>query len=422
MEGLEYTFRQEYGKLVASLSRRFGSSNFDRVEDAVQGAMLKASEIWPAQGKPDKPAAWLYRVAANRLLDEFKHQSRFSFVEESPFNHSSYIEDEGKLTGELQDDALFLLFQCCDERIPEKSQLVFTLKALCGFSVREISARLFASEDNVYKRYNRAKAKLRLFYNDHESPSDDWYQARCQAVLHVLYLMFNEGYLSVDHASPIRLDLCSEAMRLMSWLLAHPSGKNSSAYALNALMYFHHARLPARQDGAGGLVLLEEQDRSQWNGDEIRQGMVWLERAAVGEQFSRYHGEAGIAAEHCLAPSLDKTNWASIVSFYDMLSAIQPSPFYRLNQAVAIAQWKGPQLALQKLKETEPPGWLEGHYLWSAVYSDFYCQLGDAGVASEFAARAVDEAPTDAIKNALRSDSPYREWIYVPSCMFFNHA
>ncbi|WP_434357022.1 sigma-70 family RNA polymerase sigma factor [Parasalinivibrio latis] len=402
MEILERTFRHEYGKLVASLSRRFGSGNFDRVEDAVQGAMLKATQVWPVQGKPEKPSAWLYRVAANRLLDEFKHQRRLSFIEESQINHPSYIEDEGKLTGELQDDALFLLFQCCDERIPEKSQLVFTLKALCGFSVSEISARLFISEDNVYKRYNRAKAKLRVLYGEQDSPTDDWYSVRCPAVLHVLYLMFNEGYLSVDSTSPIRLELCSEAMRLMTWLLSHPSGKSPVACALNALMYFHHARIPARQDNVGGLVLLEEQDRSLWSREEIWQGMVWLERASAGEEFSRYHGEAGIAAEHCLAPSLDETNWANIVSLYDMLSAIQPSPFYRLNQAVAIAYWKGPNLALQKLKEAEPPGWLEGHYLWAAVCSDLYRQTGNRELASYFATQAIDQAPTEPIKTALK--------------------
>jgi RNA polymerase sigma-70 factor (ECF subfamily) len=225
----------------------------------------------------------------------------------------------------MLDDMLRMLFVCCDEAIPWESRLVLALKTLCGFSTAEIALRLFTSEANVHKRLGRARDRLRQAPPNVDAPLGTL-RSRLPDVYAVLYLLFNEGYLSAHDQHAIRRELCDEAVRLTTLLAEHPVGAVPETFALLALMHLHVARLGSRVDAMGGLLLLEEQDRSLWDRERIQLGAEWLARSAVGDVFSRFHAEAGIAAEHCFAPSFQATRWNVIADLYAMLERIAPSP------------------------------------------------------------------------------------------------
>src|SRR5258706_11664494 len=271
---------------------------------------------------------------------------------------------------------LRMLFVCCDEAIPRESQLVFALKTLCGFSTAEIALRLFTSEANVYKRLARARERLREAPPDIQTPPSDTLRSRLPSVHAVLYLLFNEGYLSAHAEEPIRRELCDEAVRLTTLLAEHPVAAVPETFALLALMHLHAARLGARRDGMGDLLLLEEQDRSLWDQEKMRLGAEWLQRAASGDVFSRFHAEAGIAAAHCFAPSFEHTPWSEISDLYAMLERIDPSPLHRMNRAVAVAEWQGPEDGPSLLRFLPPPAWFAHSYLWDDVLSGLHRRAG----------------------------------------------
>jgi RNA polymerase sigma-70 factor (ECF subfamily) len=218
----------------------------------------------------------------------------------------------------------------------------------------------------------------------------------------VLYLLFNEGYLSTRAEHAIRAELCEEAIRLCTLLATHPVGAAPPTFALLALMHLHAARLASRQDATGGLLLLEEQDRGLWDAEHLQQGATWLERAASGNVFTRFHAEAGIAAEHCFAPSFAETRWKEISELYAMLERIDPSPIHTLNRAVAVAQDLGPRAGLTVLEGVVPPAWLDGHYLWGAVLADLHLRAGNAGAAERHRDQALAAAPSAAVRQVLQ--------------------
>jgi RNA polymerase sigma-70 factor (ECF subfamily) len=395
-------FRHEYGRLVAMLSRRVGMHRLEAVEDAVQVALLAALEAWPRAAVPENPSAWLYRVAYNHFVGEERSRSRRDdlLVQGAEPAPEGTGDPPAFLGGDVRDELLQMLFVCCDEALPMESQIVLALKVLCGFEVREIAERLFTTEANVYKRLGRARARLAEATYDPDMTLERL-AARLPAVRSVLYTLFTEGYLSSHADGAIRRQLCDEATRLTKILAEHPATEASETSALLALMHLHSARMTARQDGSGGLLLLEEQDRSQWDQDEIHLGLTWLARAAEGDVFSRYHAEAGIVAEHCLASSLADTRWERIVECYALLDRVSPSPIHTLNRAVAIAEWRGPAQALAEIEGLEPPSWLEGSHLWSAVLADLHGRCGHAELARRYREAALSAAPSDAIRTAL---------------------
>ena len=306
-----------------------------------------------------------------------------------------------------------MLFRSCHPEVPIESQLVFALKLVCGFSNKEIAFRLFISEENAYKRFSRARKKLEEVNPSTQELSTVEAVDRVLAVNRVLYLLFTEGYLSTCHSQSIRKELCCEALRLcllVAEFLSKQSGKitdlnllanTSQTFALVALMYFHLARLTARQNHSGGLLLLQEQDRSLWDKTNIFSGFQWLEKSSIGTHFSRYHAEAGIAAEHCLAKTYAETRWKQIVEIYALLENKSPSAIHRLNHAVAIAEWKGSQAALDFLSEHKPPSWSPSSFMWSAVLADLHKQNGDENVAAQYQKQALDLAPNDQLKEML---------------------
>ena len=404
-ELVEHFFRHEYGKLVAVLSRRVGVQYIEAVEDAVQSALMTALESWAVAGLPANPSAWLFRVAHNELLGELRTRSGRRRILEQSAREDIGTPGNGPeifLAGEVRDDLLRMLFVCCDEAIPVESQLVFALKTLCGFGVREIALRLFTSEANVYKRLGRARSRLREAPPRPGELTGEQYSSRLPGVNKILYLLFTEGYLSCHAETPIRRELCDEAIRLATILAEHPVGQAPETFALLALMHLHAARTTARQDASGGLLLLQEQNRELWDRQEIQVGLEWLAKSAQGDDFSRYHAEAGIAAEHCLAPSFQATRWDQVVECYARLEQIAPSAIHKLNRAVAVAEWRGPAEGLAILEGFEPPTWLAGSYLWAAVLADLHRRCGNIDTAERYRDVAFESAPTPAVKELLQ--------------------
>jgi RNA polymerase sigma-70 factor (ECF subfamily) len=397
----EHWFRHEFGRLVSVLSRRFGVGRLELCEDAAQTALLRAVEVWPGSRLPDDRGAWLYRVAHHQVVDALRREKRRERLAPEAAPEAPEEEPPIFLASEVKDDVLRLLFVCADPAIPPESQLVLALKTLCGFSTEEIALRLFQSEDAVHKRLQRARTRLREEPHLLDGPPLDSVAERLPSVLRVLYLLFNEGYSSAQPDRLIRRELCEEAVRLALLLVEHPVGAMPETDALLAVMYLHAARFDARIDPAGGLLLLEEQDRSRWDQELVALGLEHLARAARGERFSAYHAEAAIAAEHCLAPSYDATRWDEITRHYAMLERIAPSPLHTLNRAIALAAWKGPDAGLAVLEALEPPAWLTNYYLWHATLGELHRRRGDRREAAVNLERALEAAPTSAEKALL---------------------
>ena len=398
----ENYFRHEHGRLVSILARRFAAQSIELCEDAAQAALLRAVETWTRAGVPDEPGAWLYRVAHHYLIDAVRAQGRHpAGAAEEGERSEDPAADAVVLSTELQDDLLRMLFLCADPEIPYDSQLALALKTLCGFSTEEIALRLFQSTDAIHKRLQRARARLRERGTELDMPSLPELEQRVPSILQMLYLLFSEGYSSAKPDSVIRRELCDEAIRLARVLVEHPIGAVPQTDALLALMYLHASRFDARFDSVGGLLLMKEQDRSRWDRSLIEEGVLYLRRSARGDQFSRYHVEAAIAAEHCLAPTYAETPWAEIAQLYSALDRVAPSPLNRLNRAIAIAEWKGAEAGIAALEGGESPPWLLSYYLWDATWSELYRRTADSARSLAHLLRAIDAAPTLAERTLL---------------------
>jgi RNA polymerase sigma factor (sigma-70 family) len=329
--------------MVAALTRIFGVHNLSLAEDVVQDAFCRAVEVWKFRGVPKNPAAWLMATAKNRALDVLRRErTARTFAPEvgrllqSEWTLAPVVEE---LFGPnaIKDDLLRMMFSCCDPRLPVEAQVALVLHILCGFSVDEIASAFVSSHAAIEKRITRAKKVLasskRLF--DVTAPPD--FSARIPAVHQALYLLFNEGYHGASAEAAVRSELCREAMRLAAILLAHPLGATPATYALSALMCLNAARLPGRVDASGNLNALVDQDRSLWDQDLLDDGLNLLELSATGSKLTEFHIEAAIASAHAIAPTTAETDWAKIISLYDTLLTIRPSPVIALNRAIAIA-------------------------------------------------------------------------------------
>lgn len=404
-ETVDHIFRHEYGHLVASLVRKVGIQQIEEVEDAIQWAMEQAVSHWHKTSKPDNPSGWLFRVALRHLLSQFRDKTRQQHLLTKYAGLQETEDDNGQaeaLSQEFNDDVLRLLVLTCSEDIPVESQLVFTLKSLCGFSVAELATRLFTSSENIYKRFNRAKQVLKSQSLEIESLTKAQIQNRLPSVHKVLYVLFTEGYLSSHKDNAIRVDLCKQAYGLMRVLLKTDVGNSPQANALLALMLFNLARFDTRENEQG-LVLLEQQDREQWDKNKIAQGLRFLTNAASGETVSRYHVEASIAAQHCIASSFDNTRWDKIAEAYALLEQIAPSPIHRLNRAVVIAQWQGPHKALELLESGHAPSWLTRSYHWFLVLADLQYRCGKHHIANTNSHQALSLAPTEHIRKLIQT-------------------
>jgi RNA polymerase sigma factor (sigma-70 family) len=375
----DHFFRSEAGRIVATLTRIFGVHNLPLAEDVVQDALCRALEVWKFRGVPENPSAWLTAAAKNRALDVLRRErTARTFAPEV----GRWLESEWTLaptvdelfeSSAINDDQLRMIFSCCQPRLAEEAQVALVLNVLCGFSVSEIAGAFLCSTAAIEKRISRAKGALAkssgLF--DLKGPNGEGdFAARICAVHRVLYLLFNEGYHGANDESPVRVDLCREAMRLASLLRDSPVASTPATHALSALMCLHAARLPSRLDAVGDLTLLVDQDRSRWDAALVSEGMALLELSARGSELTEYHVEAAIAAVHAEARSAGETNWPAVVSLYDTLLTIRPSPVVALNRAIAIAQSGGAERGLQAIAAIEDRARL-------AVYPFYHAALGE---------------------------------------------
>ena len=372
----EHLFRREAGRMVATLTRIFGVHNLALAEDVVQESFCRALEIWKFRGVPENPSAWLMATAKNCALDVLRRErTATTFAPEltrqleSEWTLAPTIEEQFGPAA-VRDDELRMMFSCCSPRLSEDAQVALILHILCGFSVDEIAAAFVSSHAAIEKRITRSKKILagsrKLF--DVSGPTD--FARRLPAVQRALYLLFNEGYHGASPESAVRSDLCHESMRLVSILLKHPLADTPSTCALAALMFFNAARLPARLDPAGNLTALAAQDRSQFDRSLAKQGQLLLERSATGPELTDYHVEAAIAWAHTSAQTTADTDWAMIVSLYDRLMAIRPSPIVALNRAIAIGQHEGPQRGLDEIHTIQNAERLAGYPFYHAALGE----------------------------------------------------
>ncbi len=382
----EQFLRRESASLIAVLTRAFGFASIELVEDSVQEAMLQALQSWRLGGVPERPAAWLHRVAKNRMISAVRRNRRAGEVDEhltATLDPSASIEPD-----EVQDSLLSMIFACCHPSLERRSQLALTLKMLCGLGDQEIARGLLASTGSIKRRVSRAKKLLLEAGTALTMPSPQELEGRLDVVQEVLYLLFNEGYSASRGELPVRIDLCEEAARL-AHLLCESGLAQPATRALLALMLYHAARLESRTGEDGAIVLLGDQDRRAWDWKMIAVAESWFERSATGTTVSRFHLEAGIARLHCVAPSLEATDWNEVVRHYDVLMQLYPSPLYRLNRAVAACQLGRLDEALTELQSLDGSGALEEYPLLHCALADALVRAGDHATAHLHLRRAL---------------------------------
>ena len=379
---VDHLFRHEAGKMIAVLTRIFGIHNLELVEDTVQETFLKALQVWKYRQVPDNPSAWLMQVARNHTIDLIRRQQKMSGLSEELATRlrsdTEHTIEEFFLDTEIADSQLRMIFTCCHPALNPEDQVALTLKTVSGFGVTEIAKALVSTETTIQKRIYRAKEYIKKHSIGFEIPVGVALQDRLSTVYTVLYLLFNEGYNSVKADELIRHDLCAEAMRLCKLLSEHGVGSHPSTYALLSLMCFQASRFDSRIGEDNTIILLQQQDRSKWDQELIRMGYHFLNRSSDGNQLSVYHIESAIAAEHCLSPDFDSTNWKSLLYLYDCLLERKPIPIVRLNRAILLAQLGDLSAAIDAILDIEDiDALLRHHYIYSAVLGDLYGRAGN---------------------------------------------
>ena len=380
----EHFFRHESGRLLAALTRIFGIHNLDMAEDVVQDAFCRALDVWKMSGLPENPSAWLMTTAKNRALDLLRRERtartfapELGRLLESEWTVAPVVE-ELFANNAIKDDLLRMMFSCCSPRLPEEAHVALILNILCGFSVDEIAGAFVSTHTAFEKRITRAKKVLasskRLF--DVAVASD--FSSRLPSVHRALYLLFNEGYHGASAETVVRQELCREAMRLIAVLIEHPLGATPTTYALAALTSLHAARLAGRVDALGNLHSLVDQDRSLWDQEMIAEGLEFLELSATGAELSEYHIEAAIASHHACAKHWQGTNWDAIVSLYDTLVSLSPSPIVALNRAIALAQLAGPERGIAEVLAIPDQERLFSYPFYFATLGEMALVLGRA--------------------------------------------
>ena len=355
--------------------------NFDVAEEVVQDSLVAALERWPEQGIPDNPGAWLMTTARRRAIDILRRDRRYA--EKVALLERSTLGSDPAET----DDRLRLIFTCCHPALAQEAQVALTLRAVAGFTTQEIAAAFLVTETTMAQRIVRAKRKIVAANIPYRVPEGAELPARVDAVLAVLYLMFNEGYLSLGAVAGMRRDLADDALWLAS-LVSRLMPNQPEALGLMALMKLHLARSRARFDAAGEMVLLPDQDRSLWDHAAIADAIALLGRAAAMSATGPYQLQAAIAAVHAEARSWDETDWQQIVALYDALLRLVDTPVVRLNRAVAVARLSGPEMALGEVNDLALA--LRGYHLFHATRAELLDELGEKALAREARLRALE--------------------------------
>jgi len=364
---LDRIYREEFGRILATLIRLLG--DFDLAEDAVQEAFAVALERWPRDGIPREPRAWIIGTARHKAIDRIRHDSSFSQKREELLRHlvgDGMDDTNSPEDNAVPDERLRLIFTCCHPALAAEAQIALSLRTLCGLTTDEIARAFLVPSPTMAQRIVRAKRKIRAARIPYEVPPDEALGERLEAVMAVIYLVFNEGYSVSCGETLVRGDLCAEAIRL-GRIVCELLPQNAEGRGLLALMLLHDARRPARLDIGGDLVLLEDQDRSLWNREQIREGLELVESALRPGPAGPYAIEAAIAGVHARAGNPSDTDWHDIGALYAYLMRLRPSPVVELNHAVAVAMADGPERGLQLIDSLHARGELEDyHLLWAA--------------------------------------------------------
>ncbi len=373
---IEKTFREEHGRILAALISRF--EDFTLAEDALQDALIEALEQWQADGVPTNPGAWLMTVARRRAIDRIRHAE--TQERKAPLLDTPSAENEDDMDDSIPDDRLKLMFTCCHPALALEAQVALTLHTLGGLSTEEVARAFLVPVPTMAQRLARARRKIRDAGIPYRVPPADLLPERLDALLAVIYLIFNEGYVASSGEEPIRGDLCEEAIRLCRVLVALLP-ESAEARGLLALMLLHDSRREARLDAAGELVLLEEQDRDRWNQAEIEEGTRILDEALTLSEPGPYQVQAAISALHAQAPTFAQTDWFEIASLYETLARMSPSVVVEVNRAVAVAMVRGPQAGLQILASLG--GQADRYYPYHAARADLLRRMSRHEAAAE---------------------------------------
>ena len=370
---IESLYRTESGRVLATLVRLLG--DLDLAEEAMHEAFAVALESWPQTGIPDKPRPWLISTARFKAIDAMRRRARFDEAQRDLIAHvESRVNETPIDDDEIDDDRLRLIFTCCHPALPPEGQVALTLREICGLTTEEIARAFLVTPATLAQRIVRAKAKIREASIPYEVPAPHELPERLAAVLQVVYLVFNEGYSAAAGTEVTRAELTGEAIRLgrlLTELQPEPE-----VIGLLALMLLQESRRAARTSPTGELILLENQDRSLWNREQIAEGVTLVEQALSSRRFGPYTIQAAIAAVHAEAESTAATDWRQIVALYNQLVRIQPSPVVHLNRAVAIAMRDGPEAGLKHIDAVLEHGDLANYYLAHSARAEMYRRLG----------------------------------------------
>jgi RNA polymerase sigma-70 factor (ECF subfamily) len=379
-------YRAESRRVLATLIRLLG--DFDLAEEALHDGFRAALERWPREGLPDNPRAWLVSAGRFQAIDAMRRRARFdASLAELAERLDGYADESAKDDDGVEDDRLRLIFTCCHPALPPDSRVALTLREVCGLTTEEIARAFLTAAPTVAQRIVRAKRKIRDAGIPYQLPARADLPARLDTVLHVVYLVFNEGYSASAGTTLTRQALSDEAIRLgrlLVDLLPEPE-----AVGLLALMLLHESRRAARTSPAGELVLLDEQDRSLWNREQITEGAGLVGQALTSRRFGPYTLQAAIAAVHAESASAATTDWAQIIGLYDVLLRVDPSPVVALNRAVAVAMRDGPQAGLALIDSILARGQLDDYHLAHSARADLCRRLGRASDARASYTRAL---------------------------------
>jgi RNA polymerase sigma-70 factor (ECF subfamily) len=405
---IETLYRSESGRVLATLVRLLG--DLDLAEESMHEAFAAALESWPQAGIPDNPRPWLISTARFKAIDAMRRRARFDGAQRELVAHmesrvnvapsgNEEIGDE-----EIEDDRLRLIFTCCHPALPPEGQVALTLREICGLTTEEIARAFLVTPATLAQRIVRAKAKIRETPIPYEVPTPQELPERLDAVLQVIYLVFNEGYSAAAGAEVTRAELTGEAIRLgrlLTGLQPEPEVPKPEIMGLLALMLLQESRRAARTSPTGELILLENQDRSLWNREQIAEGVALVEKALNSRRFGAYTLQAAIAAVHAEAESTAATDWRQIVALYNQLVRIHPSPVAHLNRAVAIAMRDGPETGLAHIDAVLEHGELANYYLAHSARAEMYRRLGRTAEARSSYEKAL----------ALTQQEPERQFL-----------
>lgn len=400
---VENIFRHEYGKMVSLLTYKFGPAQLERIEDAVQEALIKAMQVWGYKEPPQNPTAWLFRVATNQLIDRLRKDNKMVHSgEEALFEKRLSVQEEVRLSDTINDSQLKMIFACCHPSLSQEYQIILSLKLIGGFGNAEIAKAMLKKEETVAKSFTRAKKRLKDQVKTLEIPIEIGLRSRLVIVLKIIYLLFSEGYAPISGEVLIKKDFCMEAIRLAVLLTNNKYCDRPEVHALIALMSFHTSRFEARTDVEGELIDLARQDRAKYDRQLINFGIEHLKKAETDGPLSDYHMQAAVSFYHCMAKTFSETNWRAILKLYDLQLQRQYSPIVQLNRLVPFHKVHGATKALIKLQGFEKSKHFLGNALFYAIKAELLAELKNTKGSKEALVRAIALTQNELERKHLR--------------------